>query len=208
MSSVDVLVQRMADGLHTESSCLKIRFFRPMFSNTASTICPCQHTSSSRKTDRREHAATGGGVSGVVRTSVVEKGEPQTPADSLIKNNRDLASQMPNRKPSRHAQETINPASLSSVGCGDAPPPRSPHWHRDASERDPIPYNFMAHPRKHITIRDKLDSPLAGRARSLTMSQSLVASMLRAGLRSAFVASAVFLEILPRLAAERTPRCR
>lgn len=39
MSNVDVLVQRMADGLQTESSSLKILFFRPMFSKTASTIC-------------------------------------------------------------------------------------------------------------------------------------------------------------------------
>lgn len=39
MSSVDVFVQRMAEGLHTASSSLNIFFFRPMFSNTASTIC-------------------------------------------------------------------------------------------------------------------------------------------------------------------------
>lgn len=38
-SSVEVLVQSMADALHTESNSLKIRFFRSMFSNTASTIC-------------------------------------------------------------------------------------------------------------------------------------------------------------------------
>lgn len=47
ISRVEVLVQRMAEGLHTASSSLKILFFRPMFSNTASTICVRGQSSSS-----------------------------------------------------------------------------------------------------------------------------------------------------------------
>lgn len=43
---------------------------------------------------------------------------------------------------------------------------------------------------------------------ALTMSQSPAALMLRAGVSSVFTASAVFLEIFPRLAAERTPRSK
>lgn len=60
MSSVDVFVQRIAEGLHTVSSSLNIFFLRPMFSNTASTICAAKAAAAAAAREGRARAGRGG----------------------------------------------------------------------------------------------------------------------------------------------------